>query len=664
MIKLIKNRINLSLKTKILLISFLSFIFFFSIWRLIFFYSYIHEFSGSTLLYIKSFFVGLRGDIFIASALSIPIFIVSYIPKIKFNHKTKFGYYSYLLILYIVIGFLNVVDLEFFKELGTHINIMAQMYGFDSGGEHGEVWMQVWVSYPIFSYLFMIFFLSYFTYRIVKYHVSKSLARSSGNRTNYAKYILIGFFIIMGTNIFQKNPFNPKKSFFSKTDMMANHLAVNSIQNYIYSLTTSPDLIFYEKKQAYDDTEKELKKNNHPNNKETSKLNIKNSPNIVLIVLESHLSAYTNYINPELNENLSPFLDSLSLNSINFKNCYANGTRTAYGLSAIMCSWAVTPGYPLIRYPHYQDKNDRHPETFSSIIKKIDDKYKNIFMYGGDSNFDEMRIFAESNKFDEIADHTLDPELKKLNLDNFAEGVKPWGVFDHYLFERSLDIMDMNSKEHPTFITILSTTNHLPWIIPNEYLNQIPEYKTNKKDFNIAKKTMRYVDSSLKKYFDNAKKQDWFDDTIFIITADHGLNVYKDHINDPRNARIPFIIYNSSLEPKQIDKIVSQIDILPTFLDLIDKEEYFNNETLLGCSGFKGENGFAFRSSDSNIQWIEDGYVYSYNIGIDFEEFYSINDFETTRSENILKKEFEGKCKTYAQTAYSRIEEQKGFNNE
>ena len=60
----------------------------------------------------------------------------------------------------------------------------------------------------------------------------------------------------------------------------------------------------------------------------------------------------------------------------------------------------------------------------------------------------------------------IDFRIRKLSK-LVEEGVNPWGVFDHYLFDRSIDIMTKNAKEQPTFITILSTTNHLPWIIPN-----------------------------------------------------------------------------------------------------------------------------------------------------------------------------------------------------
>ena len=657
MIKRIKNSFYFSFKTKITLVSFLSFVFFFNIWRLIFFYSYLNEFNGTTGLYIQSFFVGLQSDFFMSAIFSLPIFIASHIPQIKFNSKTKFAYYSYLLILYVTIGFLNVVDLEFFKELGAHINMMAQMYGFDTGGENGEVWMQVWVSYPVFSYLFMIFFLTFLTYKIVKHNLTKSLFRSSKKEPVYIKYIIITLFLILSSNAFQKNPFNPKKSFFSKTDMMANHLAVNSIQNYIFSLTTTPNLIFYENNIANEITIKERESNLIQNNVPNPNFN---SPNIVLIILESHVGAYTNYINTELNENLTPFLDSLSLEGINFKNCYANGNRTAYGLSAILCSWPVIPGYPLMRTEHYQDSNHKNPETFSSILKNLDNNYNNIFMYGGDSNFDEMKLFAESNRFDLIVDHTQDLELKKLSLDNFDEGVNPWGVFDHHLFDRSIEIIsESHAKKQPTFITILSTTNHLPWIIPNKYRDKISKFESNKKDFNLAKNTIQYVDHSLKLFFDAAQKKDWFDNTIFILTADHGLNIYNEHINDPRNARIPFIIYNRNIEAQEIKKTISQIDILPTLLDLIHKDNNFKNPTLFGCSGFDGGDGFAFRGNDNNIQWIENEYVYSYNIGIDFEEFYLLDNFQTNRIDSIFKKEYEKKCKAYAQTAYTRIEEEK-----
>ena len=85
-------------------------------------------------------------------------------------------------------------------------------------------------------------------------------------------------------------------------------------------------------------------------------------------------------------------------------------------------------------------------------------------MYGGDSNFDKMSEFANSNAFDQVIDRMTDSILNDLKLDNANQGVNPWGVFDHYLLDRAINIIDENPSEKPIFLSILTTTNHLPWI--------------------------------------------------------------------------------------------------------------------------------------------------------------------------------------------------------
>ena len=122
-----------------------------------------------------------------------------------------------------------------------------------------------------------------------------------------------------------------------------------------------------------------------------------------------------------------------------------------------------------------------------------------------------------------------------------------------------------------------------------------------------------------------------------------------------RNAQIPFLIYNHHLDyTPEISKIVSHIDILPTFLDLIGEIHRFPNngeDRLFGCSGFKGTNGFAFRNNDNNIQWIGNGFVYSENLGFDFDEYYSMKDFKIISSD-LLKETMKRKCRAYAQMGF------------
>ena len=272
-------------------------------------------------------------------------------------------------------------------------------------------------------------------------------------------------------------------------------------------------------------------------------------------------------------------------------------------------------------------------------------------MYGGDSNFDKMKAFVEANQFDQVIDRLLDSDLQKLNLDNKNQGVNPWGIFDEHLFKKYIELMD--NKNGPTFTTILTTTNHVPWIIPDSLKLAIPDYKSKNKDFEESKKTMIYVDMMLKQFFNQIEGKDWFENTVFIITADHGLNIYKSYANDARNGLIPFLIYNKNLDSHpEIAKTVSHIDIIPTFLDLIGEIEAFPEKELFGCSGFKGTNGFAFRNNDNNIQWIENGLVYSENVGFNFEEYYAErnNIMISTKSEIQSLKE---RCRAYSQSAFS-----------
>jgi len=554
-----------------------------------------------------------------------------------------------MFLLYVIIGFLSAINLEFFKEMGGHLNIQAQMYGFDSGS---EPWIQAWVAYPIFSYLFIIFFTSYLTHKISRKLIfnSEKYSYTKNPPKRLVSTLCFIIFCILATNVFEKNPFNPKKSFFSKS-IMANQLAINNIQYYIYSIINQPDLNFYNKKKATEIVNKLLIDNRSENQIAIPEINIKkDSLNIALIILESHTGIHCNYLNPQLEEKVSPFLDSLSTKSINFKNCYSNGTRTAYGLSSILCSWPVVPGYPLNRYEKYQNNQSTKP-TFSSIIKNINSNYKTTFMYGGDSNFDKMKTFVEANQFDEVIDRLLDSDLQKLNLDNENQGVNPWGIFDEHLFKKYIELMDNN--EGPIFTTILTTTNHVPWIIPDSLKSKIPNYSSKNKDFEESKKTMIYVDMILEQFFNQIKNKDWFKNTIFIITADHGLNIYKNHINDPRNGLIPFLIYNKNLDSyPEIAKTVSHIDILPTFLDLIGGLDAFPKEELFGCSGFKGTNGFAFRNNDNNIQWIEDGLVYSENIGFKFEEYYAEKNNIMISTKSKIKN-LKERCRAYSQNAFS-----------
>ena len=584
-------------------------------------------------------------DIVLSVFLIFPILIFLFIPNINFSGKIKVAFYYYILLLFIIIGFLNVINIEFFKEFGSHLNMQAQMYGFESGF---EAWIQVWVAYPVLTYFIIIFIGTYLPFKIFKKYINSFKDNYNFNIYKYFYYIPFLIFILINLNSATfKMSTVLGSAYFTNKDDMANNLAINSVYHYIYSLyqnNLGPRINFYE--DADQITENIIAKNRLVNNIiKFPKYDKK--PNIILIVLESHVASRCNFLNSDLKEVITPNLDSLALKSINFKNCYANGPRTAHGLSSILCSWPSIPGYPLIRQLKYHKTGNT---TFASIFKSMG--YETGFIYGGDSEFDEMKKFAQSNSFDKIYDHKEDEYLSQFQLDNKYGGNNPWGVFDEFLFNKCIDIMTQRNNSKPIMLTLLTTTNHAPWVVPEYFQSQINDLDFNSNlPFSNSKKTMRYVDFILGKFFNQAKQHpNWFENTIFIITADHGLNIYKDKINHPRNGHIPFLIYNSGLiDYLEYDKMVSHIDILPTILDLIGHYDNYD-QNLFGCSGFRGEDGFVFRNNDYNIQFISDDFVYSEILNIDFNDYYSLNNDENINATHLDS--LQKICRAYSQSAF------------
>jgi len=413
----------------------------------------------------------------------------------------------------------------------------------------------------------------------------------------------------------QEKPVDWGYAHFSK-DNMANQIAQNCMfffgRSYIEMQEESFTINFanINNISEFENTVTKLKSENSDSSfKEL--LNTDKKPNIILIILESFVSENCNYLNPKLNEKITPFIDQLSNRSISFNRCFANGTRSAYGIGSILCSWPVLPGKPIITQVETGFKNSPATESIR-IFKKLG--YDLTFLYGGDANFDNMKGFAMANGFD----HVLD--WNDGFLANKEDGTM-WGKFDHIMFDKLLDIADEKSND-PFMINFFTTTNHDPFKVPESYESRIPYFETGKEKHLRAKRTMAYNDIVLSEFFDEAKNHDWYDNTIFIITADHGLNIHRNIPNHPLNGHIPFIIYSPMINsPRKSDKIVSQIDILPTLLNLMGEDQFLPQ--LYGNSALKGGDGFACRVSHKNLQWITPNYTYYEFIGSDKNQLFT-----------------------------------------
>ena len=294
--------------------------------------------------------------------------------------------------------------------------------------------------------------------------------------------------------------------------------------------------------------------------REASHLGEERTPNIIFIGLESmNASFLERYGNTQ---NLTPAIDALHKKSIAFTNMYATGTRTIRGLEAISLAIPPTPGRSIVKR-----KNNENLYTIGEVFKQKG--YSRTFIYGGDSEFDNMLNYFSSNGFD-IVDrkkwHRIPPAIatQRERISDAEVGFEnAWATSDGDLFRKLIKIVDaQHEKKQPFFNFVMTSSNHQPYTFPEGVID------SNEKTRNNA---VRYSDKALEVFFTEAATKPWFKNTVFVLMADHcAYSAGRTEINI-KNHHIPAFIYNmKGQSPEEIGKLSSQIDIFPTLFGYLN----------------------------------------------------------------------------------------------
>lgn len=269
--------------------------------------------------------------------------------------------------------------------------------------------------------------------------------------------------------------------------------------------------------------------------------------NIVLITLESMSASYMAHFGNT--KQLTPTLDSLYTCGLAFDRLYATGNRTVRGLEAVTLSMPPCPGQSIIK---------RQDNTSCTTIGELlaAKGYDVTYFYGGNSYFDNMRSFFGGNGY-RIIDQTTytDEEITFANI---------WGVCDEDCYRKAVRTLDtLATTSRPVFAHIMSVSNHRPFTYPAGRIS-IPH------DSRSREGGVMYSDYALGEFMRAARQTDWFDRTIFLITADHCASS-AGAVDIPLDKyHIPAVIVAPGLvEPRIESRIVSQIDLMPTLLSLI-----------------------------------------------------------------------------------------------
>lgn len=269
--------------------------------------------------------------------------------------------------------------------------------------------------------------------------------------------------------------------------------------------------------------------------------------NVVLITVESLSEEFLAHYGNK--KDLTPFLDSLADKSLIFTNLYAVGNRTVRGLEALTLSLPPTAGESIIKRKDNKDKFN-----LGNIFKQRG--YQVKFMYGGYSYFDNMKDFFEGNGYDIVDRSNFKPE--EITFANV------WGVCDEDMANKAIETMNAEAATgKPFFNHWMTVSNHRPYTFPNGKIDIRGDAKS--RDGGV-----KYTDYALHKFFSMAEKQPWFNNTIFIIVADHCASSAGRTALPMDKYRIPAIVYSRNFIPSQeVTKLCSQIDIMPTVLGLM-----------------------------------------------------------------------------------------------
>ena len=271
--------------------------------------------------------------------------------------------------------------------------------------------------------------------------------------------------------------------------------------------------------------------------------------NVVLVSVESLGAEFLGaYGDPR---GLTPNLDRLARESLWFSRVYATGNRTVRGLEALSLSLPPTPGQSIVRRP-----DNGGLQTLGSVFE--DKGYGVVFAYGGYGYFDNMNAYFEANDYRAVDRRSIPAE--RVRFEN------AWGVADEHLFDQALDEIDREKAAHggrPVFVHVMTTSNHRPYTYPAGRID-IPSGSGREG-------AVKYTDWAIGYLIEQARKRPWFKDTVFVITADHGASARGTFQIPVDRYLIPLFFYAPGrIAPRRVDRLMSQIDTLPTLLGLLE----------------------------------------------------------------------------------------------
>lgn len=590
-----------------------------------------------------AFWLGLKYDLRWIAFILMPIAVFSIFPRFSpfYGAGPKKGWTAYLGIITLLVLFFYGADFGQFAYVNARLNADALIFAEDPQESLQMVWQSypvIWILIGLFGAVMMMIWMFRRTHVGVEdknLNIHKFTYR---RRWHLAAILLLGWFMY---GFFTARPLDFFRA-FNLNDEFKSNLALNPMQNFFTTLRfRSPD--YHTRAREYYPVMRDFLKLQEGKKKSFSPYSryvlpgtqsLECQPNIVLVICESFSMYKSSMSGNPLNS--TPYFNQLCKQGVFFNRCFSPSFGTARGV------FATITGIPDVQLGKFSTRNEESVNQ-RTIINDLEG-YEKFYFIGGRSQFNNfsglirnihgVKIFEEGSY-----------RSPKINV---------WGISDKNLFLESNEVLKKQTK--PFFAIIQTADNHRPFNIPledSDFVAPVIHPDTlmhygfeSQKEFNA----FAYTDYCYRKFMEAAKKEPYFENTVFVFVGDHGVEGNSDQLYPPAwkeqrlaDEHVPLLFYAPGLlSPQLREEVVSQIDVLPTIAGLLPQP--YTNTTLgrdLLDENKKTNAAFIIYHAPGWIGVVTDDYFYRRNIRISKEELVPVKNnlpALTREQEAALKK--------------------------
>ncbi|PAA31629.1 LTA synthase family protein [Pseudomonas fragi] len=520
--------------------------------------------------------------------------------------------------------FLGLMEMDFYREFHQRLNGLVFQYVKE---DPKTVMSMLWYGFPVVRYLLawaVGTVILYFAFRGAD-RVTRSTATQASAGTSRAVapwYGRIAVFVVLllvcvvaARGTLRQGPPLRWGDAYTTDSNFANQLGLNGSLSLIaaaksrfgddrtniwkatleqpVATQTVRDMLLTEHDKLVDPDTAPVRRDTTPPEEKT--LPIKN---VVVILMESFAGHSVGALGRP--GNITPYFDKLAKEGLLFERFFSNGTHTHQGMFATMACFPNLPGFEyLMQTPEGSHKLSGLPELLSA--RKFDD----VYVYNGDFAWDNQSGFFSNQGMTTFVGRNdfVDPVFSD----------PTWGVSDQDMFNRGLEELKKREGKEPFYALLQTLSNHTPYALPTP----LPvEPVTDRGSLNEHLTAMRYSDWALGQFFEKARKEPYFKETLFVIVGDHGFgNEQQISEMDLGRFNVPLLLIGPGIQEKfgtRTDTVGTQVDIVPTIMGRLGgefRQQCWGRDLLTLPEGDKGSGVIKPSGSDQTVAIISDDHL-------------------------------------------------------